>query len=264
MPVEGEVTRCLAVFTDIGAVEKLGSIRSARIYTASLVQALDAILVRAGGSAEADEALTNMGWSQIDGIKGYAANTFYRDQERKKAGYALEHTLFTSGAALIENAESRKLPLVREQGIDYGLIFKEDATPAGEDAGSITIHFASYKNAKTSTFRYDSESGKYLASQFGENWIDRNTDETLAFENVLVMKADTWVQKDGEHKSIQLVGSGKGYFACGGKIVPILWSRSAENKPFVYTLEDGTPLELGIGKTYIGITPILAPTEWNN
>ena len=38
MLVEGTVTRCLGVFTDIGSVEKLGAIRSARIYTVSLTQ----------------------------------------------------------------------------------------------------------------------------------------------------------------------------------------------------------------------------------
>jgi hypothetical protein len=59
-----------------------------------------------------------------------------------------------------------------------------------------------------------------------------------------------------------LVGSGKGYFACGGKIVPILWSRNTETAPFVYTLEDGTPVELGIGKTYVGIIPKGSPVEY--
>ena len=50
---EGGITRCLAIFTDLADVEKLGSIRSARTYFIDLAKAYDAILVHAGGSGYA-------------------------------------------------------------------------------------------------------------------------------------------------------------------------------------------------------------------
>lgn len=255
MLVEGSVTRCLAVFTDMEAVEKLGSIRSARIYTVSLVQYLDAILVRAGGSSEADAAIAKLGIAEIDGIKGYTVNAFYRDQARRSAGYSLEHTLFTAGPDLIANAQDRGLILRRETPIDYGLSFAENATPDGENAETIKLWFGSSEKHKLTTMTYDAETGKYTGTQFGEPWIDANTGEAVAYENVLILFARTWVQEDDVHKSIQLVDSGSGYFACNGKIVPIQWSRSGETEPFVYTLEDGTPLTLGVGTSYIGIVP---------
>ena len=48
---------------------------------------------------------------------------------------------------------------------------------------------------------------------------------------------------------------GKGYFICDGKYIPIRWSRESDNAQFVFTKEDGTPLSLGRGKTYICVMP---------
>jgi hypothetical protein len=54
----------------------------------------------------------------------------------------------------------------------------------------------------------------------------------------------------------ELVGSGEGYFACGGKIIPIKWSCESEGSPILFTLADGTPLELGVGNSYIALAPL--------
>jgi hypothetical protein len=262
MLAEGNITRCLGIFSDIASVEKLGSIRSGRIYTLSLAQMFDAILVRAGGSAEADRAIAQTGWDDLNGISGIAGPAFYRDSERRRSGYALEHTLFTGGPELIEKAKELEYSLTKESPYDFGWNFASDAAPDGEAASHITLAFGSGNNAKTTTMNFDAEAGKYLASQYGENWIDGNTGQTLAFENVLVLETVTYIQSDGLHRTIELVGSGKGHFACDGRIVPILWSREAENAPYVFTLENGTPVTLGIGKTYLGIVPTASEIHW--
>lgn len=262
MLAEGNITRCLGIFSDIASVEKLGSIRSGRIYTLSLAQMFDAILVRAGGSAEADRAIAQTHWDDLNGITGIAGPAFYRDSQRRSSGYALEHTLFTGGPALIEKAKELGYPLTKEEPYDFGLRFASDAAPGGETASRITLAFGSGKNAKTTTMNFDAEAGKYLASQYGENWIDGNTGETLAFENILVLETVTYIQSDGLHRTMELVSSGKGHFACDGRIVPIFWSREAESAPYVFTLENGAPVTLGIGKTYLGIVPTESEIRW--
>ena len=257
MLVEYGLTRCLAIYSDVSQVEKIGSIRSARIYTYSLVQSCDAILVRCGGSSEADEAIKNGGWDDINGY--YLSEPFYRDQDRRNAGYALEHTMFTSGPLVLENTEKRSLRTTHEGGLDYGLNFAGEAVPDGETADSISLVFSS---SKSTSLGYDADSGKYLASQYGQDWIDNITGETLAFENVLILRARTWTQEDDIHESIELVGEGDGYYANGGKLIPIHWSRSADSAPFIYTCSDGSPLTIGVGKSYIGIIPTNADVSW--
>jgi hypothetical protein len=52
---------------------------------------------------------------------------------------------------------------------------------------------------------------------------------------------------------VQLTGSGAGTYFCGGKAVAIRWSKQDRNSQFVYTLEDGTPLTMGKGTSYVCI-----------
>ena len=89
----------------------------------------------------------------------------------------------------------------------------------------------------------------------GSHIVDGNTNEVVAYRNVLQMAAETHTYESGDYVrlDIELVGEGTGYFACDGKVVPICWSRSSESEPFVFTHEDGTPITFGMGNTYIAI-----------
>ena len=85
--------------------------------------------------------------------------------------------------------------------------------------------------------------------------MDGEAGTQLGFENVLVLYAATDYTADLYTLSINLTGQGSGYFACGGKIVPITWQRSGEDGMFFYYLADGTPLTLKVGKTYVSVVP---------
>lgn len=248
---EGGTTRCIGLFSDISNVEKIGSIRSARQYFVDLALAYDAIFVHAGGSDEALNSMKSLGMNHID---AGSYSTFYRDQARLNSGYALEHTLFGSGDGVVSTAVTNGYRLNYDEAPDYGLSFVEDGTPNGSGASTVKIVYGI--GGKTTTMTYDEESGMYQASQFKKDWIDKITGEPLHFENVLVLYTTCYIQSDNVHWTVELTGSNRaGYFACGGKIVPILWSHSSNYADFVYTLEDGTPLELGIGNTYIAVVP---------
>ena len=71
----------------------------------------------------------------------------------------------------------------------------------------------------------------------------------------MVLYADTSYQDDHYLLTINLTGSGTGYFACGGKMVPINWQRSGESDMFFFTYEDGTPVTLEVGSTYVSVVP---------
>jgi hypothetical protein len=257
----GSITRCVALYHDPAGVEKIGSIRSARTYLIDIARAYDAIFVHAGWSEYAQDLLGKSHWPFLNGLFGDAGSYFYRDRDRINAGYSLEHTYFTTGNGVIEYAQAKKYR-TDSKFDSYGLTFTADGTPAGKEASSITLSF--YKNGKGTRMDYDAQDGCYYGTQLWSShtgeFLDANTDVKVPFENVVILYARTTT--DGYRMFADLVGSGKGYFACGGKIVPILWSRNTETAPFVYTLEDGTPVELGIGKTYVGIIPKGSPVEY--
>ena len=62
---------------------------------------------------------------------------------------------------------------------------------------------------------------------------------------------------------MEFVGSGTGYFCCGGNYVPIKWTRSSLDDSFHYTLEDGSKLALGIGKTFVSDLDGIGGVNWN-
>lgn len=256
--VEGGVTRCLAIFSKMANVDKYGSVRSARNCFVDVAQAYDAIFAHAGGSTPALDYLDAIGWDELDALSGLGSDYFYRDQGRLSSGYDWEHTLFASGSDVIAFAKEKGYDLTREDGIDYGWTFAEDAAPDGETANKVIVNF--WDGGKTTTMNYNAETGLYEGYEWGEDMIDGNTGEIVGFKNVLVLHSDTYM--DGILTMMDLTGTGEGYFACGGKIVPIIWIHEENTDPFTYTLTDGTPLILGIGRSYVGIVPIESTVEY--
>lgn len=261
----GTITRLLGIFTDVSEVEKVGSIRSARTYLIDLARAHNAILVHCGGSEYAYSELQSSGWARLD--QTYNGSYFYRDTARKNAGYATEHTLFANGAKLMEGILSKNYTMTDDRQTNVS--FTEDAAPAnGEAAATVTLQFSS--GGKQTVMTYDETEGVYKGEQrfrnsqgkltITEPLADANTGETVGYENLIVLRVRTTT--DGYRMFTDQVGSGEGWFACGGRIVPILWSRESTDSQFVYTLTDGTPLTLGIGKTYVGILSNSAPFSY--
>lgn len=249
---EGGVTRMMAIFPTLADVEDVGSLRSIRPYYASIAKSYDAIAVHAGGSEQSYSDMSSFDIDHLDGVLGsYASGTFYRDPSRMSAGY--EHSLFGSGPLLMEYAEEKGYDAYHaDENHTYGLTFAEDGTPEdGEPAEKIVVNFSGYKTM-TMTLNDD---GLYSGMQYGGDWIDETTGEPLTFSNVLVLFAHTSVLDSAGRLSVTLTGTGDGYFACGGKYIPITWSRESVEDSFTYTLSDGTPLALGIGKSYIAIVP---------
>ena len=137
----------------------------------------------------------------------------------------------------------------------------EDGTPVnGEVADTITVTFTSY-GRKATTMVYNEELGKYVYNQYKQEMVDGITGEPETFENVVIMLGDVYMNQFGYHEA-NFTKGGTGYYACNGRIIPILWTCEAQNAPFVFTTADGQPLSFGVGNTYIGIATEKSPVEW--
>lgn len=266
---EGGWTRCMGVFSDIASVEELGAIRSARKHFVNIALSYDAIYVHYGqskGKVGAKEYIAETG---INNMNGTASGWpyFFESQDRKNDGYNPgDECHFLVGQRAIDFAVKNQYPLERAEGLDYGLQFDDEKVIVGEKADAVTIYFnMSGKPSswtKYTKMNYDKESKLYKSYQYDKDNVDGNTGEVLGFRNVFVLKAPTRKNDTSTHMIIDLEGEGEGYYACNGQLVPIKWSRESERTPFVYTLEDGTPLTLGVGKSYIAIVPTGATVEW--
>ena len=247
-------TRGLAVFSDI---EEVKAIRSTRYNFTDLALAYDLAVYHANAS---DVVLRDMYNSKIDQILA-DSDVGFRDSERyKQKGYSWEHTLFLEGTSAVAAAQAKGFDLEKQQ--NFGMQFTEDGTPAdGEEAANVMLTFTLHGRTKKTLMKYDSQLGKYIRWQFNTEMVDENNGEKEAFENVIILLAD--VQNQGVYHVADLYSEGDGYFACGGKMIPIRWSHEGEKEPISLTLTDGTPLTLGIGSSYIAIAPIGSPVTLN-
>lgn len=266
--VEGGITRCMALYSDIQNVSAIGGVRSARKYFVDIAQSYDAIYVHGGGSDEAYAYMKTLKCDHVDGVMGpYESTYFYRDQDRLNQGYNKVHCLFTTGPNIIAYAGKMKATFTRPGGVSYGFQFDDDKLIVGQATDKIVVkfHTSSKPNSstKSTTLTYDASSNQYYAYQHGQDYIDGNTREAVAFRNILILRADTSIQPENNLLlTINTFGSGTGYFACNGQMIPIKWSRAGLNDPFVYTLENGTPLSFGVGTTYIAVVPQKSTVEF--
>lgn len=254
---EGGITRMLGVYQRPENVGLIGSVRSARQYFWELAQGHDAVYIHAGGSPEFYTTKSRLGLFTVDGVNGaYSsadAGMFWRDRNRIEGQhYAVEHSLLTSGEAITAMLEKEKRTAYTD-GYRYQMAFADDGTPAGgQSAVTVTVPFSNYK---TGVFRYDEASGLYLVEEYGQPYIDGNDNTQVAVTNLIVLQSACIVMDNYGRIAVDLT-SGKGWFACGGQMIPITWEKGSANQQLRYYTEDGSPLTLGRGKSYVCIIPI--------
>lgn len=252
---EGGITRFLAIYSDLTQVDTIGPVRSLRTFFTSIAESYDSPTIHCGGSVKGlkgmhDIKSTLENWEHID--QRFNGKYFYRDKERKKQGYALEHTLFTTGELLTKAMAAKELNTVYDSEVSYGLQFADEVALNGEAANKVTVTFT---GKKTTTLTLDTATGLYKASQYKKEHVDGDNGEVMTYRNVLVLQTPQKREHDGNYlrSYYTLTGEGEGYFACDGKIVPIKWSRKSVNDSFSYTLADDTAVTLGVGKSYVAV-----------
>ena len=266
MFVNHSVVRWLGLYTDIASVEAIGSTRSTRLMFNDIAEHYNLILAHAGGVGRVLRDARDRGLDHynVDSLMRQgdelAQGTAYRSKEFPKQKYG-EYNLFTIGSGVLSYAESQGAQITGLPETDYGLIFQEDGTPAsGEIADEINITLTYGKAKKDTTMIYNPETGTYVCHQYGKAMADLITNTPEDFENVVVMYAN--ISRKDEFHVADFVAGGTGYFACGGKIIPITWTCDSEQSPFRFFTADGEPLPFGQGKSYIAICSPDSNVTW--
>ena len=258
---ESSSTCFLAIYSDISKAGVIGPVSGTRTAFNSIAVAYDAPIVHCDGSSYAQDAMYDDSgeqiktWEHLDELLNPAY--FYRDIQRQNQGYAYEYTLFSTGSLIAQAMEAKGLHTPSAK--NFSLQFHETELPAGKNTGEIVITF---KGTKTSTFTYSGVTGLYTMKQFGQAVVDGNNNQPVTFKNVLAIYTNQQRGADNVHMFYDTVGSGEGYLAVNGQIIPILWSRESLRSPFTYTMGDGTPLTLAVGNTYVAVVGALHPISY--
>lgn len=131
----------------------------------------------------------------------------------------------------------------------------EVSTANGQPCTSISIPWKK-KNTSPNSYTWSASKKRYLRSEpFGPHVLADGT--RVSTDNVLVIMAKQSFGKifsgSGHKEPLHAVinGAGKFYYAHGGKYVTGTWTKGAVNELFGFTLDDGTPLKVAPGQTFI-------------
>lgn len=259
-PAEGGVTRLLALYSDYSNMPNVCSIRSCRYYFPIFAQGFGAVYFCFGSNETlATPTLQRLGIDYIDGNKAGDSLVFERDSERLQY-YALEHTAYLKGENMQEIFEKYEFSKTLPDGFGKTIFdFSKDPLSYSDKCEEITTVFSNYYESR---FTYDKESGTYLKEHNGSKHIDGNTDEQLSFKNVIVL--ETEVSNYNGTKLVELDWTGgTGYYATNGTVMKITWDKASEASPVKLYDENGTPIKINTGKSYIGVgtSDVIIPVE---
>lgn len=263
-PVEGRVTRLMALFEDYDDLDHIGPVRSSRDYYVYEAMAYDSIYVNWGLAVPFVAPIINTdridNISQaVSGIDTPSPGAFDRI---KRPGYAAEFTgyFFIDGY----NKAVEKLGYEKEYRKDrfvqaftfandgHRAEFSEypDATkiwPGGHKKNS-----GGYSNANP-CFEYNAEDGLYYRTQYDAPHIDEMNNEQLTVSNIVFKICHGEVREPSakDYLAFQVHGTGDAYVFTNGKVIKGTWQRNSDYEPNLFLDENGHEIVFNQGKTWI-------------
>ncbi|HPV02493.1 MAG TPA: DUF3048 domain-containing protein [Clostridiales bacterium] len=250
--VEGGLTRLMPVFWGTEP-EMIGPVRSARHYFLDFSMEYDAIYVHYGGSPQAGADIKKLGINAIDGLV-LGPDVFW-DLTKDPGNW---QDSYTSMEKLKKYAERRKYHDTTDVGFpfDYSELGKDVVPEGGDSAAIVELKYPSM----TVRYDYDSETGTYKRFRYGKEHMERVSGKQLDAKNIIVLHMRNWTI-EGDYagrQDMQTTGTGKGYFITCGRVYRINWSKETRSSQTMYTYENGEPIMLNRGQTWIQVMPLNA------
>ncbi len=252
---EGSITRFTALFLT-NSPTKVGSVRSCRLIDIELPVIFDAALVCSGTSPGVKPLMRNSYAYKNDltMISDFGPYECASCPMFRVSGRVPPHNLFANAPNAWKELDKR--------GVNVRSTFRAwvfDATPpAGKDTRVVDV---GYKSGKVS-WTYDSAAGKWLRAVSGQQQIDAENRQKIAFDNVIVVYAHhqtTLIQEDvGGARSIEIQVWGEGPLRVfrDGREIGGRWKRGSGVGEFEFFDVNGNKIPLKPGTTWIEMVPI--------
>lgn len=263
-PVEGSITRSMAVIKDWEDLERIGNVRSCRDYFVYWSFEWDSIYLHFGGPYYINDIVEKNDTDHITGCSygdkrtdGIYENTFYRATDKKAPQNA-----YASAEGINEGIKKLKYSKTYRDGYYNSDHFKFASSKEPNTLEKYSDAFEAkeidmkpaYPVTKTS-FTYNADDGLYYRYMYGKPDVDAaNDDQQLAFKNVLVQFTYHEVRDAKGYLAFQVHDTTRdGYYFTNGKGIHVTWKKTADYEPTKYYDDDGNEIELNTGKTMICI-----------
>ena len=273
---EGGITRLLA-FYHAQDTEKVGPVRSARIYYEDWAAEFNAWYAHWGSSVMTDDdrahkddldyeftchpdadsyaKINRIGLPSLDQM--WLGNTAYwRDSAR---GVSAEHTGFTSTQRLLNEAPNR-YPEEGWQNFEpfQTWLFKDDPPEADRPEGSsFEIYFWEGYGGYDVRWEYDLSANEYIRYQGGEKQVDAANDQEVRAKNIIVQFTDQSFFGDKKgHLKYETVGVGKAKVFLDGEVIDAEWQKpTIRGRTRYFDTATSEEIKFNRGQIWIEIVP---------
>lgn len=238
VPVEGGLTRFLAIFDLENLPDNLGPIRSARPYFAEIAEEYKPLFIHAGGSPEVLLKL-KQGFYKLFNLDeiSWMGRYFYRSSESSP------HNLYIKKESVKEFLTDQKI----NQEAKFEPWFFNEKIKEGEGKTEIKIIFSPLYQV---SWQYDKESNEYQYWQNNLLYRDKKNQE-LRVKNLILQYTEIIVIDSEGRKKIRLNGQGRAMIFQNGQVIKGKWLKEGGRTKFYD--ENGNKITLLPGKTWIGI-----------
>jgi len=230
--------------------DKIGPVRSGRLVDPHIVSLYEGILGMEGAYVTVFDHITEILGDRV--VSGRGTCPAICDD-----GRYIVTSVFADSEAMTE--------VSTEQGVENrrytleGMAFDPEPPAGGVDGEAASVYFSSYNRGD---WRFDADSGKYLRwieddTGNPENMIplvDRNTDDQLAFSNVVILFAKHTELAPTLHE-IELwnVIGQRAIIFRDGQVFDGTWTTPSQTQPIQFLDESGNFIPLRPGNTWVVI-----------
>lgn len=239
-PVEGGLTRFLAIFDPNDLSDNLGPIRSARPYFAEIASEYRALYIHAGGSPEALLKLKQGFYNVVNLDEISSQGKYFYRQPNEPA----PHNLYIKKESVIKFLEDNKISTVANF---IGWYYDKEARLGDQMADKIKITFSPLNE---SVWHYDQNNKDYLYLPNGKSYRDKDNQE-IRVKNLIVQYTPIKILDKIGRREINLNGQGEALIFQNGKVIKGKWFKEAGRTKFYDSV--GEEITFFPGKTWISI-----------
>jgi hypothetical protein len=230
--VNDNLTRFAMVFQS-GNANPVGPIRSGRIQDINLFSALDhPLFAWSGGNVTVTNAINA---SELVNIGPNVAPVYFRTKDKK-----VPHNLYSSTDALYSLTPAGAPPA--KPLFQY----RHEGDAAG---GTPSPGLAVQLDSIDVRWDWDPAQGLYMRQMEGRPHGDALSGQ-VSTNNVVVLVMD-YLPGISESPDAQTIGTNEAFVLTGGNAIHGTWTRNDEHEPFTLTADDGTPILLQPGRTFV-------------
>ncbi len=239
--VEGGITRYVAVWhSDVP--DEVGPVRSIRPMDPDIVTPLGGIIAYSGGQEQFVEMM--MATPLVNIVFDYDdTGLFHRADERPGP----HDVILAATEAVARNASLAPPPMQFAYGSADPL-----AAPALAATPTSRIDLV-FSPARSPSWEWDAAASAWQRSQEGSPDLEASGERVRA-TNVVTLRVEIdWSY--GEVPRTVMVGSGEAWVSVAGRTVHGTWTKDAAGSPIRLTGDDGSPLRLAPGNTWVELVP---------